>query len=162
MKIFLKNEGFTPKINSLYRPYVRNMNHNYETFMNNYGPNVIINKLKYKINLKILNLIYHYVFLIYYMNYNIHISYISYNYCPLYIFYILPHLHKMLRKDGLLIIRIRFIDSKIGTRVVCGCFTGTVEEFSKNIEKTHKNNQEYLEQYRLFCQLIGFNFKKDD
>jgi hypothetical protein len=44
--IFTKNEGFTPKINSLYRPYVRNINQTYESFMNNYGPNVIINKLK--------------------------------------------------------------------------------------------------------------------
>jgi hypothetical protein len=40
------NEGFTPKINSLYRPYVRNMNQTYETFVNNYGPNVIMTKLK--------------------------------------------------------------------------------------------------------------------
>ncbi len=44
--IFLVSEGFTPKINSLYRPYVRNMNQTYESFINNYGPNVIINKLK--------------------------------------------------------------------------------------------------------------------
>jgi hypothetical protein len=44
--IFLISEGFTPKVNSLYRPYVRNMNQTYESFMNNYGPNVIINKLK--------------------------------------------------------------------------------------------------------------------
>jgi hypothetical protein len=40
------NEGFTPKINSLYRPYVRNMNQTYETFVNNYGPNIIMTKLK--------------------------------------------------------------------------------------------------------------------
>jgi len=40
------NEGFTPKIKSLYRPYVRNINQQYETFVNNYGTNVIINKLK--------------------------------------------------------------------------------------------------------------------
>ena len=49
-------------------------------------------------------------------------------------------------------------DSKIGVRVNCGCFSGTVHEFSKAIETTHKNNQEALEQYRLFCQLIAFNF----
>ena len=42
----INNEGFTPKINSLYRPYVRNMNQTYETFVNNYGPNVIMTKLK--------------------------------------------------------------------------------------------------------------------
>ena len=51
-----------------------------------------------------------------------------------------------------------FMDEKIGVRVVCGCFTGTVAEFSKQIEKSHKENKEHLEQYRLFCQLIGFNF----
>ena len=52
-------------------------------------------------------------------------------------------------------------DSKIGIRVNCGCFSGTVKEFSDAIEKTHKNNKEYLEQYRLFCQLIAFNFNVD-
>jgi hypothetical protein len=41
-----KNEGFTPKIYLLYRPYVRNMNQTYESFVNNYGPNVIITKLR--------------------------------------------------------------------------------------------------------------------
>jgi len=51
-----------------------------------------------------------------------------------------------------------FIDKNIGVRVVCGCFTGTVFEFSQQIEKTHANNKEALEQYRLFCQLIAFNF----
>ena len=49
-------------------------------------------------------------------------------------------------------------DTYLGIRVVCGCFTGTVKEFSDQIEKTHKDNKEYLEQYRLFCQLIAFNF----
>ena len=51
-----------------------------------------------------------------------------------------------------------FVDEKIGVRVVCGCFTGSVLEFSQQIEKTHANNKEALEQYRLFCQLIAFNF----
>ena len=51
-----------------------------------------------------------------------------------------------------------FVDEKIGVRVVCGCFTGSVLEFSQQIEKTHANNEEALEQYRLFCQLIAFNF----
>jgi hypothetical protein len=49
-------------------------------------------------------------------------------------------------------------DSKIGIRVNCGCFSGTVKEFSEAIERTHKDNKEHLEQYRLFCQLIVFNF----
>jgi len=39
-------ETFTPKINSMYRPYVRTINSNYENFVSNYGPNVIMNKLK--------------------------------------------------------------------------------------------------------------------
>lgn len=50
-------------------------------------------------------------------------------------------------------------DSKIGIRVNCGCFSGTVKEFAEAIEKTHKDNKEHLEQYRLFCQLIAFNFE---
>ena len=49
-------------------------------------------------------------------------------------------------------------DAKIGVRVNCGCFSGTVREFSKAIEKTHADNPEALAQYRLFCQLIAFNF----
>ena len=40
------NEGFTPKINSIYRPYLRTINQSYEIFISNYGPNIIINKLK--------------------------------------------------------------------------------------------------------------------
>jgi hypothetical protein len=39
-------EGFTPKINSMCRPYVRHVGQKYESFMNNYGPDVIINKFK--------------------------------------------------------------------------------------------------------------------
>jgi len=39
-------EGFTPKLRGLYRPYVRTVNQGYESFVNNYGPNVIMNKLR--------------------------------------------------------------------------------------------------------------------
>ena len=49
-------------------------------------------------------------------------------------------------------------DEKLGVRVTCGCFSGSVLDFSKQIESTHKNNLEALQQYRLFCQLIAFNF----
>ena len=49
-------------------------------------------------------------------------------------------------------------DETIGVRVNCDCFSGTVLEFSRAIEETHANNKEALEQYRLFCQLIAFNF----
>lgn len=41
-----KYEAFTPKINSMYRPYVRHANKYYESFISNYGPNVVFNKLK--------------------------------------------------------------------------------------------------------------------
>jgi len=42
----VKQEQFTPKINSMYRPYVRTLNQTYETFVNNYGSTVVINNLK--------------------------------------------------------------------------------------------------------------------
>jgi hypothetical protein len=41
-----KYEGFTPKIRCMYRPYIRYYNQGYESFVNNYGPNVILNKLR--------------------------------------------------------------------------------------------------------------------
>ena len=44
---FMSNkESFTPRLKSLYRPYIRKTNEKFESFINNYGPNVIINKLK--------------------------------------------------------------------------------------------------------------------
>ena len=48
IQLFIKTnyEPFTPKINGLYRPHIRNFNQIYETFINNYGPNVILTKLK--------------------------------------------------------------------------------------------------------------------
>ncbi len=44
-KKYSYNEHFTPKINSLYRPHIRNMRLKYENFTDNYGHNFIINKL---------------------------------------------------------------------------------------------------------------------
>ena len=41
-----RKEGFTPRIRGIYRPYVRTMNQGFESFINNYGPNVIMNKLR--------------------------------------------------------------------------------------------------------------------
>jgi hypothetical protein len=38
-----KTETF---VSSMCRPYIRNLNQKYETFVNNYGPNVIMTKLK--------------------------------------------------------------------------------------------------------------------
>ena len=49
-------------------------------------------------------------------------------------------------------------DEKLGVRVACGCFSGTVREFSESIEKTHAGNPVHLQQYRLFCQLVASNF----
>ena len=41
-----------------------------------------------------------------------------------------------------------FIDKEIGIRVVCGCFTGTLEQFRKQVIRTHgedsKNGKLYL------------------
>jgi len=54
-----------------------------------------------------------------------------------------------------------FRDRKIKVRVVSGCFSGTVEEFSQAIEITHASRPKHLMQYRLFCQLIGFHFGLD-
>lgn len=39
-------EGFTPKIRGIYRPYMRHCNQLYENFVNNYGPKVILTKLR--------------------------------------------------------------------------------------------------------------------
>lgn len=35
-----------PFVSNLYRPYIRTMNQKYESFMDNYGPNTVVNKLK--------------------------------------------------------------------------------------------------------------------
>jgi hypothetical protein len=45
-KKYSNNENFTPKINSLYRPHIRNMRLKYDHFANNYSTDFIINKLK--------------------------------------------------------------------------------------------------------------------
>lgn len=46
IQTFTQTEGFTPKINSMYRPYIRHFNRTYENFISNYGSTTIINKLK--------------------------------------------------------------------------------------------------------------------
>lgn len=51
-----------------------------------------------------------------------------------------------------------FKEKQTGVTVITGCFRGNLTEFSKAIEETHKNNKEALHQYRLFCQVIAFNF----
>ena len=39
-------EGFTSNIKGLYRPYIRTLNQKYESFINNYGSNVVFTKLR--------------------------------------------------------------------------------------------------------------------
>jgi len=41
-----KKEGFTSNIKGLYRPYIRTLNQKYESFINNYGSNVVFTKLR--------------------------------------------------------------------------------------------------------------------
>ena len=53
-------------------------------------------------------------------------------------------------------------DSKIGVRINCGCFTGTLAEFKASIERTHKDHGPALEQYRCFAALIEAHFALAD
>jgi hypothetical protein len=39
-------EPFVPRLKEFYRPCIRNMTQSYEQFMNNYGPDVVMLKLK--------------------------------------------------------------------------------------------------------------------
>ena len=49
-------------------------------------------------------------------------------------------------------------DEKLGVRVNCGCFTGTLLEFIQAIEGTHTGNAQRLAQYRAFATLIEAHF----
>ena len=53
-------------------------------------------------------------------------------------------------------------DRKIGVRVNCGCFSGTVAEFESAIEQTHAKNAPALAQYRAFVALIKAHFAAAD
>ena len=53
-------------------------------------------------------------------------------------------------------------DAKLGVRVNCGCFSGTIPEFKARIESTHKDNGPALEQYRCFAALIEAHFALAD
>jgi hypothetical protein len=47
--------------------------------------------------------------------------------------------------------------------VDCGCFHGTLEEFAKMIEETHKNNPRHLTRYRAAVELFKtFRKEKDE
>ena len=43
---YYNKEGFTPYIRSVYRPYIRTLNHHYEYFTTNFGLQTIFNKLR--------------------------------------------------------------------------------------------------------------------
>jgi len=45
-KIFNNSEGFTPKIKSMIRPHIRNINSSYNNITKNYGMGVINTKLR--------------------------------------------------------------------------------------------------------------------
>ena len=49
-------------------------------------------------------------------------------------------------------------DEKLGVRVNCGCFTGTIEEFEQAVEATHAAAPAHLAQYRAFVALIKAHF----
>ena len=39
-------------------------------------------------------------------------------------------------------------------KIWCGCFTGTLEEFKKQVKETHDNNPQYLAEYLLFVEYL--------
>jgi hypothetical protein len=48
-------------------------------------------------------------------------------------------------------------DAKCGVRIVCGCFSGTLEEFEKRVEETHGNSQYGLE-YKAVINVLRVKF----
>lgn len=66
----------------------------------------------------------------------------------------------MKRQDKIVVIGGAVLSAAVSITVMWWVWTGIfyVMEFSQQIEKNHANNKEALEQYRLFCQLIAFNF----
>jgi hypothetical protein len=51
-------------------------------------------------------------------------------------------------------------DAKIGVRVNCGCFSGSLSEFIKAIETTHKEtNKQAYNQYMAFVAVIKATFE---
>lgn len=53
-------------------------------------------------------------------------------------------------------------DVKLGVRVNCGCFSGSLAEFAAAIEKTHQNSPQDLARYRAFHRLIMDVFGKEN
>lgn len=38
--------------------------------------------------------------------------------------------------------------------IMCGCFTGTLEQFENQVKSTHKNNEQYLKEYLGFITYL--------
>ena len=53
-------------------------------------------------------------------------------------------------------------DTRLGVRVNCGCFSGSLAEFAAAIEKTHQNSPQDLARYRAFHRLIMDVFGKEN
>ncbi len=51
-----------------------------------------------------------------------------------------------------------FIDTEIGIRINCGCFSGNLKEFLEAINTTHANNQAAKRQYLGFLECIKTHF----
>lgn len=44
-------------------------------------------------------------------------------------------------------------------KVTCGCFYGSLDEFDKQVEKTHGDNR-YGKEYKAFIELVKIHFKE--
>ena len=53
-------------------------------------------------------------------------------------------------------------NTRLGVRVNCGCFSGSLAEFAAAIEKTHQNSPQDLARYRAFHRLIMDVFGKEN
>lgn len=54
-----------------------------------------------------------------------------------------------------------FIDSKIGIRVVCGCFTGSLSEFREQIIKTYGDNSKHGKLYLGMANMIEYRLSEE-
>lgn len=54
------------------------------------------------------------------------------------------------------------LDTQLGVRVNCGCFSGSLDGFAAAIEKKHKNSPQYLARYRAFHRMIMDVFGKEN
>ena len=46
--------------------------------------------------------------------------------------------------------------NKEDMQIICGCFKGNLIEFKEKVEKTHANNEQYLNEYRKLIKQIEF------